>query len=114
MSADKPIQPLLSFWNKSRTELLELLQATPAGLTSEEAHRRLGLYGPNSMARESRFATLMNLIRFLINPLVIILLVASGVSLALGDSIGGSIIIAMVLLSVLLNFFMEFQAQHAV
>ncbi|HEV8415069.1 MAG TPA: magnesium-translocating P-type ATPase [Bryobacteraceae bacterium] len=114
MQADKPIQPILSFCGESRTELLERLQATPAGLTSEEAQRRLGVYGPNSMARESRFATLMNLLRFLINPLVIILLVASGISLALGDSVGGLIIISMVLLSVLLNFFMEFQAQHAV
>jgi Mg2+-importing ATPase len=114
VQADKPIQPILSFCDESRTELLERLQATPAGLTSEEAQRRLGLYGPNSMARESRFATLMSLLRFLINPLVIILLVASGISLALGDSVGGLIIISMVLLSVLLNFFMEFQAQHAV
>lgn len=40
--------------------------------------------------------------------------VASGISLALGDSIDGLIIISMVLLSVLLNFFMEFQARHAV
>jgi P-type Mg2+ transporter len=46
--------------------------------------------------------------------LVIILFVASGISLVLGDSVGGLIIIAIVLLSVLLNFFMEFQARHAV
>ena len=94
--------------------MLELLQATPAGLTADEAERRLVLHGSNSMVRESRFAVLVSLLRFLINPLVIILLVASGVSLALGDSVGGLIIIAIVLLSVLLNFFMEFQAQHAV
>jgi len=41
-------------------------------------------------------------------------LVASVVSITLGDPVGGLIIIAMVLLSVLLNFFMEFQARHAV
>jgi P-type Mg2+ transporter len=46
--------------------------------------------------------------------LVIILLVASGISLALGDAVGGPIIIAMVLLSGLLNSGMEFQAHHAV
>src|SRR5450759_1060340 len=45
---------------------------------------------------------------------MIVLLVASAVSLSLGDRVGGLIIIAMVLLSVLLNFFMEFQARHAV
>src|SRR6202162_3061340 len=114
MRTDKQTTPLKGFWDKPQPELLELLQATPAGLTSGEAQRRLALHGPNSIVRESRFAALVSLLRFLINPLVIILLVASGVSLALGDSVGGLIIISMVLLSVLLNFFMEFQAQHAV
>ena len=114
MRTDLPATPLPGFWDKPRPELLELLQATPAGLTSAEAQRRLGFYGPNSIVRQTRFAALVSLLRFLINPLVIILLVASGISLSLGDPVGGLIIISMVLLSVLLNFFMEFQAQHAV
>src|ERR1700693_2023409 len=114
MRTDKQATPLSGFWDKPRAELLELLEATPAGLTSDEAQRRLRLYGPNSMVKETRFAALVSLLRFLINPLVIILLVASGISIVLGDSVGGAIIIAIVLLSVLLNFFMEFQAQHAV
>ncbi len=114
MRADKQTTPLRGFWDIPRPELLELLQATLTGLTSDEAERRLDLYGPNSLVRESRFAALVSLLRFLINPLVIILLVASGISLALGDPVGGLIIIAIVLLSVLLNFFMEFQARHAV
>ena len=110
----EPDTSLHGFWDKPLRDLLELLQATPAGLTSDEATRRVRLYGPNSMVRESRFAGLIGFLRFLANPLVIILLVASGISLALGDPVGGLIIIAMVLLSVLLNFFMEFQARHAV
>jgi len=114
MQTDSRTAPLKGFWDKPRLELLELLQATPAGLTSQEAQRRLGLYGPNSMVKESRWAALVSLLRFLINHLVIILLAASGISLVLGDAVGGGIIISMVLLSVLLNFFMEFQAQHAV
>ena len=114
MRTDKPTTPFRGFWDKPRPELLKLLQATPAGLTSDEAQRRLRVHGPNSMVKESRFALLISLLRFLINPLVIILLVASGISLVLGDSVGGGIIISMVLLSVLLNFFMEFQAQHGV
>ena len=114
MRTDKQTSPLMGFWDKPQAELLELLQATPAGLTSDEAQRRLEIHGPNSLVRESRFAALLSLLRFLINPLVIILLVASGISLALGDPFGGTIIIAIVLLSVLLNFFMEFQAEHAV
>jgi Mg2+-importing ATPase len=106
--------PLEGFWERPLRDLLQQLQATPAGLTSGEAGRRLRQYGPNSLVQKSRFATLFSVFRLFSNPLVIILLVASGISIGLGDPIGGSIIIAIVLLSVLLNFFMEFQARHAV
>ncbi|MHB8485663.1 MAG: magnesium-translocating P-type ATPase [Candidatus Acidiferrales bacterium] len=102
------------FWDRPLQELFEQVQATPAGLTAEEASRRLRLYGPNSLVRESRFAVLFSFFGFFANPLVIILVVASGVSLALGEHVGGLIIIAIVLFSVLLNFLMEFQARHAV
>src|ERR1700686_1065925 len=106
--------PIEEFWDRPLQELFQLLQATPAGLTTEEASRRLRLYGPNSLVQESRFAALLSFFGFFANPLVIILVVASSVSLALGEHVGGLIIIAIVLFSVLLNFLMEFQARHAV
>jgi Mg2+-importing ATPase len=93
---------------------MEALGTSPSGLTSHEGERRLRLYGRNALAQESRFAALIGFLRFFANPLVIVLLVASVISIALGDPVGGLIIIAMVLLSVFLNFFMEFQARHAV
>src|SRR5450756_1534412 len=110
----RPTTSLEDFWDRPLQELFQQLQATPAGLTTEEASRRLRLYGPNSLVRESRFAALFSFFAFFANPLVIILVVASGVSLALGEHVGGLIIIAIVLFSVLLNFLMEFQARHAV
>lgn len=102
------------FWEKPLPDLLQALNTTPAGLTTGEAKQRQLRYGLNSMVRESRFAGLISFFRFFANPLVIILLAASVISLGLGDRIGGSIIISMVMLSVMLNFFMEFQAHHAV
>jgi Mg2+-importing ATPase len=105
---------LVGFWDRPQAEVLGLLHATPSGLTSDEAKRRLRLHGPNSLVKERRFAGLVAFARFFANPLIIVLLVASAVSLSLGDRVGGLIIIAMVVLSVLLNFFMEFQARHAV
>jgi len=102
------------FWDRTLQELLQLLQTTPTGLTNDEAGRRLRLYGPNSLVRESRFAVLFSFFGFFANPLVIILVIASGISLALGEHVGGLIIITIVLFSVLLNFLMEFQARHAV
>ncbi len=106
--------PVEGFWDKPLRDLLQVLQAAPAGLTTDEAKRRLRLYGPNSLVQESRFAALFSFLRFFANPLVIILLAASGISLGLGEPVGGLIIISIVLLSVLLNFSMEFQARHAV
>ena len=55
---------LESFWDKPLLELLQLLQATPAGLTDSEAKQRLRLYGANSMVQESRFAGLLAFLRF--------------------------------------------------
>ena len=101
------------FWEVPLQQLLQELKATPEGLTTDEANQRLRLYGPNSLVRESRFGTLFSFLRFFANPLVLILLAASGVSMAVGEQISALIIITIVLLSVLLNFFMEFQAQHA-
>jgi len=110
----RPTTSVESFWDRPLHELFELLPATPAGLTTEEARRRLRLYGPNSLIYESRFAALLSFFGFFRNPLVVILVIASGVSLALGEHVGGLIILAIVLFSVVLNFLMEFQARHAV
>jgi Mg2+-importing ATPase len=110
----KPDKTLDRFWDMPLKDLLVVLEATPAGLTSDEAKQRLRLHGPNSLVAESRFATLIGFFRFFANPLVLILLAASAISIVLGDPVGGSIIIAIVLLSVIVNFYVEFQARHAV
>ena len=110
----KPEKTLDRFWEMPQRDLLALLQATPAGLTSDEAKQRLRLHGPNSLVAESRFAPVISFLRFFANPLVLILLAASAISIVLGDQVGGSIIIAIVLLSVVVNFYVEFQARHAV
>jgi Mg2+-importing ATPase len=110
----KPDKALDCYWDMPLQDLMRLLEATPAGLTSAEAKQRLRLHGPNSLAGESRFAGLINFLGFFANPLVLILLAASAISIALGDPVGGSIIIAIVLLSVIVNFYTEFQARRAV
>jgi Mg2+-importing ATPase len=110
----KPDKTLDRFWDVPQRDLLVLLEATPAGLTSAEAKQRLRVHGPNSLVAESRFAPLISFLRFFANPLVLILLGASAISIVLGDHVGGAIIIAIVLLSVVVNFYVEFQARHAV
>ena len=42
------------FWDRPLAGLLDALGTTPAGLTSDEAQRRLRLYGRHVLAQESR------------------------------------------------------------
>lgn len=107
-------RPYTQFWDAALADLLRALDASPAGLTKEQAAARLRRYGANTLAPERRLRELFKLLRLLGNPLILILLAASTIALALGDRIGGLIIIAIVLLSVLLNFAMEFRARRAV
>ena len=70
----KPENSPDAFWDKRLEDLLSQLQTTRAGLSSDEARRRLSLYGPNALLQESRFTSLFGFLRLLTNPLVIILL----------------------------------------
>jgi len=90
------------------------LETSPTGLTQVEAKQRLTQFGPNEPAPTKRTAPLFQLVILLANPLAIILLVASGISAALGEVLNASIIITMVLFSVALNFIQTYRSQKAV
>ena len=93
--------------------VIERLRTSPKGLAAEDARRRLADIGPNEPARRRRGAVLRELLYFLANPLVVILLIASLVSAVLGEPINASIIALMVVLSVLLNFVQTYRSQRA-
>ena len=93
--------------------LLEKLQATESGLSTEEAQRRLVQYGANEPAPARRFATIQQFLSFLLNPLVIILLVASLISAILGEQLNAAIIALLVMLSVVINFVQTYRSQQA-
>ena len=83
-------------------------------LTSEEAGKRLSKYGPNDPAPAKRGVAIIELLVLFLNPLVIILLVASLVSLVIGDRVDAAIILVVVLLSISINFFQTYRSQRAI
>jgi Mg2+-importing ATPase len=83
------------------------------GLTSVEAARRLALYGPNEAAPTRRLSVLVQLLHLFANPLVIILLVASAISMSLRQEVDAVIIATMVLLGVTINFWQSYRSQRA-
>jgi len=103
-----------TFWKQSRKALLEQLSATDSGLNSSDAAARLLKYGVNSAAAARPTPIWLRLARRFANPLVIILLVASGLSAVTGDVASFVIIASIVLLSVILDFTQESRAQAAV
>ncbi len=94
--------------------LFEQFQSSEQGLTSQEARKRLSIYGPNETSRVKRRSGPIQFLRLFLNPLVAILLLAAVVSAILGDHINASIIIAIVLLSNILNFAQTYRSQNAV
>ena len=87
---------------------------TVAGLTGEEATQRLLEFGANDPVSSRRTSGLIQILFLFINPLAIILLIASAISAAVGEVLNASIIALMVLLSAALNFFQTYRSQRAV
>ncbi|HEU5249867.1 MAG TPA: magnesium-translocating P-type ATPase [Thermoanaerobaculia bacterium] len=88
--------------------------APPAGLTGVEARRRLIASGPNETAAPRTAGMLRQILSWLANPLILILLAASVLSAALGQITNALLIGTMVLLSVSLNFLQTYRSHRAV
>ncbi len=103
-----------SFWSFPASELLDRLQATVGGLTSPEAKKRLISFGANRLKPKTRSNAFTLLIGQFKSPIILILLVATGLSLFLHNLVDASIIFAIVLISGLLGFWQENSASNAV
>jgi len=107
-------QNLASFWSIPAKELLKSLQATPGGLTSNEAKKRLAVYGANRLKPQKRSDAFTLLLSQFKSPIILILLFATVLSLFLHNIVDASIILTIVLISGLLGFWQEYSASHAV
>src|SRR6266511_1865345 len=105
-----------------KSMLKPILQSTPptaagnasAGLSTSAARQRLSEVGPNEPVTTRRTSGLVQILLLFINPLAIILLIASAISAAVGEVINAFIIALMVLLSAALNFVQTYRSQRAV
>jgi Ca2+-transporting ATPase len=94
-------------------EALEKLGATPAGLTAAEAAERLQRFGPNTLREEKGISPWQILFAQFKNFLILLLLAATGLSLALGHTLDATVIFSIVIVSALLGFYQEFRAERA-
>src|SRR5438105_15888670 len=84
------------------------------GLTSQEAAMLLRTHGPNETVSTQRATALIQFLRYFLNPLVIILVISSAVSFAVGERISAGIILLIVLLSAVVNFVQTYRSDRAI
>ncbi|MBE6606854.1 MAG: cation-translocating P-type ATPase [Ruminococcaceae bacterium] len=104
----------------SAEEVLDKLDVTPEGLTLAEANKRLEKYGPNKLKEGKKPTLLQRFLAQLKDPMLIILLIAAGVSALTGMLSGENewaeviIILIVVLLNAVLGVIQESKAEAAI
>ena len=94
-------------------EVLKALETPAQGLSRAEATRRLEQYGPNVLKEEEKISPWEILFGQFKNFLIILLLVATVLSLFLGETLDAIVIFAIVIASALLGFYQEYRAERA-
>lgn len=80
------------------------------GLTTTEAREALAKYGPNLLKQKGNLSALKILLNQLKNPFSVVLALAVGLSVVVGDVIDGILIGAILVLNAILGFWQEFKA----
>jgi P-type Mg2+ transporter len=94
-------------------ELFQRLGTSEAGLSEEEAGRRIEQFGRNEVAAEKEHTWVHRLLTASRNPLVILLTVLATISYATGDFRAGTVMLLMVILGLSLRFIQESRADAA-
>ncbi|MCX6762249.1 MAG: cation-transporting P-type ATPase [Candidatus Moranbacteria bacterium] len=99
-------------YNLSHAEILKKFSATENGLSSEEAAKRLKVYGPNKIEKKNNWRWVKLVGHQFNDALVWILLVAAGLALFFGEMRDVSIILIIVLINAIIGFFQEWKAER--
>ena len=107
-------------YSESVSEVLKDLGSAENGLTEAEASARLTKYGPNKLAEAKKPTLLQRFLTQLKDPMLIILIIAAGVSALTGMLSGENewadviIILAVVILNAVLGVVQESKAEEAI
>lgn len=105
--------PTGAWWRQAQAQTLAMLRSSPDGLSHAEARLRLEEHGPNLLQAVGGRHPVLDILNRLRNPLVLLLLVAGGISAVLGEAASASIIALMVVLSVAFDYVQEHRAELA-
>ncbi|HZS59085.1 MAG TPA: magnesium-translocating P-type ATPase [Gemmatimonadaceae bacterium] len=111
--ATRPRSILVDCAAARQTDVVRQLETSTAGLTAEEAARRLDAEGPNEIATHKEPSWPIRLAHTFRNPLVVLLAVLALTSALTGDSRAAVVMVLMIFLGVGLRFMQETRAGAA-
>ena len=89
------------------------LSSSANGLTEEIAGERLASYGPNELQTGQKISAWQILLDQFKNVLLLILIIATGLSIATGHGTEAIVIAVIVFFAVALGFYQEYRAERA-
>jgi Mg2+-importing ATPase len=101
-------------WSVPQEQVLAALQASPTGLSTQDAAGRLKRHGPNALEATTRTSALALFANQFKSPLVLILIFASAVSLVASQWVDAGVVLAIVMGSTILGFIQEYIAGNAI
>lgn len=103
-----------NYYQDPTQDVLKKLDVTQDGLTERQAEDRLQKYGKNELAGEKRTTILQKFINQFKDLMIIILLIATGISLLIGEASDALIIFLVVVLNAAFGVFQESKAENAI
>lgn len=112
---DKTGENMTDWHSYDMADVLEKLESDAgSGLTAAEAAARLAHHGPNELQASRRISPWAIFLEQFKNILIVILLVATGISAFLGHGTEAIVITVIVLFAVILGFVQEYRAERSI
>ncbi len=108
-------QKIAKIWHSLDVkQTLTELKTDEKGLTQSEVETRIGTYGTNELKKEKGVSPIRMFLEQFTDVLMIILIIATVLSLVVGEAIDALIIFVIVIASASLGFFEEYRSEKAV
>ena len=101
------------FWTLTTPEALSATDSMSGGLSVDEAGLRLARDGPGSTAPRTSGGRVRLLVGQFANPIILILISATVLSMVIGDPMDGAVILVIIVASGAIGFWQEDRADHA-
>lgn len=104
---------MANWYSIPKQECLKKLNTSETGLTDKEAKDRLLRYGPNTLEKEARKNILAMFLEQFKDPLVMVLLAASLITIYLKEFTDAIIIAVILIINAVIGFYQQFKAEKA-